>query len=73
MTLGNMKERKTRNVVLMTGFVMWDRILTDEEILESSQTCQETKGNPTMTWSDFYEPAESNAAAFVIKPSKCKA
>ncbi|RMX57824.1 hypothetical protein pdam_00020689 [Pocillopora damicornis] len=57
-----MENRKTSNWVFMTGFVLWDIILTDEEILKSTKTCDGTNGNPVVKWEDFYPLAESNAA-----------
>lgn len=71
--LGSMENRKTSNWVFMTGFVLWDIILTDEEILKSTKTCDGTNGNPVVKWEDFYPLAESNAADFVLKPSTCQA
>lgn len=42
----------------MTGFVLWDIILTDEEILKSTKTCDGKNGKPVVKWEDFYPLAE---------------
>ena len=73
LALGIMENRKTSNWVFMTGFGLWDIILTEEEILKSTETCDGTNGNPVVKWEDFYPLAESNAADFVLKPSTCQA
>lgn len=65
--------REGKDIVLITGYVLWDRILTDEEILESSKMCQAANGKPVITWNDFYKSVETNAANYLIRPSECRA
>lgn len=59
--------------ILITGYVLWDNILTDEEILESSKVCQETRWSPVVIWKDFHQSVQKNAADYLITPSQCRA
>ncbi|XP_078358640.1 uncharacterized protein LOC144643310 isoform X2 [Oculina patagonica] len=59
--------------VLITGYVLWDRILTGEEIRESSRVCLQAKGNPVVSWNDFYKSVQTNAPNYLITPSQCRA
>ena len=76
MSLGHSNLRKYRDgmeILFMTGYVLWDKILTDEQIRESSRECQETKWNPVVTWNDFYKSVQRNAAEFLRTVSQCQA
>ena len=64
--------RKDYDSMLITGYVLWDRILTDGDILESFENCRETKWNPLATWDDFYTPVQTNAGDYLITPSQCR-
>ena len=58
----------------ISGFGLWNRILTDEEIREIGESCQGyTKRNPVVIWDDFVESCKENAESALITPSTCQA
>ena len=63
--------RKLGDEVRLTGFNLWDRVLTNKEVLDNARSCQEVLGNPVAQWNDFYNAAQTNAKEHVVEPSEC--
>jgi len=69
-----MEKYADRGEMHISGFALWNRILTDEEMRESAKSCQGyTKGNPVVIWDDFVESCKENAESALITPSTWQA
>ena len=67
--LGNSLRTKGDEIRL-TGYTLWDRILTNEELLSNGRSCQQAQGNPVVKWNDFYRSAHTNATEYLVNPSE---
>ncbi|RMX41838.1 hypothetical protein pdam_00012500, partial [Pocillopora damicornis] len=59
---------RTENVGI-TGFNLWNRILTESEIVEEANTCDGGMGGPTVKWREFYK--KSLRKNFIRELSQC--
>ena len=53
----------------ITGFNLWNRILTESEIVEEANTCDGGMGGPTVKWGEFYK--KSLRRNFIRELSQC--
>ena len=64
---------RTSEEVQISGFALWDRVLTIGEIGKVRETCEGfRKFSPVVIWDDFYESVKSNAEGSLISPTKCQ-
>ena len=63
--------REKGDEIRLTGYTLWDRILTNEELLTNARSCQQAQGNPVVKWNDFYTSAQTNAKDYLVSPSEC--
>ena len=63
--------RKKGDEIRLTGYTLWDRILTNEELRSNARSCQQAQGNPVIKWNDFYTSAQTNAKDYLVSPSEC--
>ena len=59
---------RTENVGI-TGFNLWNRILTESEIVEEANICDGGMGGPTVKWREFYK--KSLRRNFIRELSQC--
>ena len=70
LSLGH-SERESGDEVRLTGYTLWDRVLSDRELLDNARSCQEVQGTPVVSWNDFYQVAQTKIRKYLVIPSEC--